>query len=140
MSRRPLVIILALLTLTPTLAGASALEQARRLVYEASEKLDAINQALAEAAALRAQGEHDAALDTLKLVERDVQSVQSGEERIAQAIENARENPPPFTEPGPEEDDPQVLYEEEVSNLAQIAGWQAPRRRSSRPRSTSTRR
>lgn len=124
MSRRPLVIILALLILTPTLAGASALEQARRLVYEASEKLDAINLALAEAAALRAQGEHDAALDTLKLVERDVQSVQSGEERIAQAIENARENPPPFTEPGPEEDDPQVLYEEEVSNLAQIAGWQ----------------
>ncbi|MBD3399947.1 MAG: hypothetical protein GF399_06410 [Candidatus Coatesbacteria bacterium] len=124
MSRRPLAIILALLTLTPTLAGASALEQARRLVYEASEKLDAINLALAEAAALRAQGEHDAALDKLKLVERDVQSVQSGEERIAQAIENARENPPPFTEPGPEEDDPQVLYEEEVTNLAQIAGWQ----------------
>ncbi len=116
--------VLLVLLLSPGSARADALEQARRLVYQASEQIDALNLALYEAAALRAQGEHDAALDKLKLVERDVQAVQNGHDRVEQAIETARNNPPPFDEPGPDEDDPALLYEQEVANLEQIAGWQ----------------
>lgn len=107
-----------------SLSTADSLERAQQLVYQASEKLDAIESALAVAAEERAAGNHDKALDALKLIERDVRAIQNGEQRVREAIEDARNNPPVFPAPEEGEDDPKIKYEEDLYRLGEIAGWQ----------------
>jgi tetratricopeptide (TPR) repeat protein len=121
-SRRKTAVILLLGLFT--LASADALERARELVYQASEKLDAIEEALAAAAEQRAAGDHDQALDSLKRIERDVRAIQSGEERVQEAVRTARDNPPVFPDPEEGEDDPRIKYEEDLTRIDEIAGWQ----------------
>jgi tetratricopeptide (TPR) repeat protein len=107
-----------------SLSSADSLERAQELVYQASEKLDAIEAALAAAAEERAAGNHDKALDALKLIERDVRAIQKGEERVREAVQDARDNPPVFPAPEEGEDDPRIKYEEDLSRLGEIASWQ----------------
>ncbi len=121
-SKRMLVVLLLLGTLT--LVSADTLERARELVYQSSEKLDAIEDALATAAEQRAAGDHDQALDALKRIERDVRAIQNGEERVKEAVQAARDNPPVFAEPAEGEDDPRIKYEEDLNRISEIAGWQ----------------
>ena len=116
----PILLVLGVFSL----ASADPLERARDLVYQSSEKLDAIEAALAAAAEERAAGNHDQALDALKLIERDVRAIQNGEERVRQAIQDAKDTPPVFPVPEEGEDDPRIKYEEDLSRLGEIAGWQ----------------
>ncbi|HDR06017.1 MAG TPA: tetratricopeptide repeat protein, partial [Candidatus Coatesbacteria bacterium] len=55
---------------------------------------------------------------------RDVRAVQSGEERVRDAIREARDNPPVFPQPEEGEDDPRLKYEEDLARLGEISGWQ----------------
>ncbi|MCK4593204.1 hypothetical protein KAU45_01790, partial [bacterium] len=121
-SRRIFTVLLFLGALT--LVSADTLERARELVYQSSEKLDAIEEALAAAAEQRAAGDHDQALDALKRIERDVRAIQNGEERVKEAVQSARDRPPVFPEPEEGEDDPRIKYEEGLTRLGEIAGWQ----------------
>lgn len=104
--------------------SANTLERTQELVYQSSEKLDAIEESLAAAAELRAAGDHDKALDALKRIERNVRAIQKGEERVKEAIQAARDRPPDLPEPEEGEDDPRIKYEEDLSRLGEIAGWQ----------------
>ncbi|OGD74050.1 MAG: hypothetical protein A2Y64_05720 [Candidatus Coatesbacteria bacterium RBG_13_66_14] len=120
--KRILTIFVVLAAFSPSVAD--SLERVQELVYQASEKLDAIESALATAAEERAAGNHDQALNALKLIERDVRAIQNGEQRVREAIQDARDNPPVFPVPEEGEDDPKIKYEEDLYRLGEIAGWQ----------------
>ncbi len=103
---------------------AGSLERAQSLVYQSSDLLDGVEQSLMEAEELRASGEYDAALNALKLIERDLTGMRQKGTQVTEAIADARLNPPSFVEPAEDEDDPALAHATELNRLEEISAWQ----------------
>jgi|GEM_PF-5068085 len=120
--RRYLALFILLSMISVGWAG--SLERAQTLVYQASDLLDGVEQSLLAAEELRAGGEYDAALNALKLVERNLMGMQQKGTQVTDTIADARLNPPGFVEPAEDEDDPTLLHAAELDRLEEIAAWQ----------------
>jgi len=120
--RRYLSILILLSLITVNWAG--SLERVQTLVYQASDLLDGVEKSLIEAEELRASEEYDAALNALKVIERNLMGMQQKGTQITETITDARLNPPSFVEPAEDEDDPTMLHAAELDRLEEIASWQ----------------